>query len=579
MEQHTNATIMMVDDEPLTMEMVQIFLEDAGYSNFVLVEKSPLAMETIARKQPDVVLLDLNMPEVSGFEILSAIRAKEALKYLPVIVLTSSTDAETKLQALELGATDFLSKPVDASELALRVRNMLAVKAYQDQLAYYDPLTGLPNLSLITDRTTLALNKAERDNSIVAVLLITLSRFKEVKETLGQNASDTILKEIAQRIETCLRASDSIGRIDIDQIQRYISRVNGDEFMLLLPGIRKTEDAAIVAKRITERLSLPIAAGKHEVVVQANVGIAAYPADGEKTTVLMRNAASAASLAAQTQDMHYQFYSQEFNACSMKRLNLESLLRKALENNELSLHYQPKVAVDTGRVYGVEASLRWQNSELGNVSPVEFVPIAEDAGLISAIGEWVLKEACRQQQKWQHAGLGELNVAVNLSVKQFHESRLIKTVQTVIESTGINPQSLTLEVTESALIGDIEQSVLILKQLQEMGPKLSIDDFGTGYSSLSYLKQFPLNELKIDRSFIMDLQSDARDAAIVNAIIFLAQSLGMSVVAEGVELQEQLDFLHKKRCDVYQGYLYSRPLPVAELEQMLLKKRDADTSC
>ena len=405
MGHHTNATIMMVDDEPLTMDMVQIFLEDAGYSNFVLVEESPLAMETIASKQPDVVLLDINMPEVSGFEILNAIRAKAELKYLPVIVLTSSTDAATKLQALELGATDFLSKPVDASELALRVRNMLAVKAYQDQLAYYDPLTGLPNLSLITDRTTLALNKAQRDSGIVAVLLITLSRFKEVKETLGQNAADTILKEIAQRIETCVRASDSFGRIDLDQIQGHISRVNGDEFMLLLPGIQETEDAAIVAKRISEGLSLPIAADTHEVVVQANVGIAAYPADGETTTVLMRNAASAASLAAQTQDIHYQFYSQEFNTRSMQRLELESLLRKALENNELALHYQPKVGVDTGHVYGVEALLRWHNSQLGNVSPVEFIPVAEEAGLISAIGEWVLLEACRQQQQWLRAGL------------------------------------------------------------------------------------------------------------------------------------------------------------------------------
>ncbi len=577
MEYHTNATIMMVDDEPLTMDMVQIFLEDAGYSNFVLVEKSPLAMETIASRQPDVVLLDINMPEVSGFEILNAIRAKAELKYLPVIVLTSSTDAATKLQALELGATDFLSKPVDASELALRVRNMLAVKAYQDQLAYYDPLTGLPNLSLFTDRTTLALKIAEREHSIVAVLLITLNRIKEVKETLGQTAGDTILEEVAKRLEICMRASDSIVRIDVDHIQGYMSRVSGDDFMLLLPGIQKTEDAAIVAKRVTEGLSLPIAAGKHEVVVQANVGIAAYPADGEKTAELMRNAASAASLAAQTPGMHYQFYSQEFNTRSIKRLELESLLRKALENNELALHYQPKVAVETGHVYGVEALLRWHNSELGNVSPVEFIPIAEDAGLISAIGEWVLQEACRQQQQWQHAGLGELNVAVNLSVKQFHESRLTKTVHSVIDSTGIKPQSLTLEVTESALIGDLEQSIRILHQLQAMGPRLSIDDFGTGYSSLSYLKQFPLNELKIDRSFIMDLQSDARDAAIVSAIIFLAQSLDMSVVAEGVELQEQLDFLRAKRCDIYQGYLFSRPLPATELEQLLRTKSAAKT--
>ncbi|MFK7733810.1 MAG: putative bifunctional diguanylate cyclase/phosphodiesterase [Pseudomonadales bacterium] len=566
----SNATILMVDDESINMEVIRIFLQDAGYSNFVLEDQSTRAMHTLIESRPDVVLLDLNMPEVSGIEILTEIRNDQALKHLPVIILTSATDADTKMKALELGATDFLAKPVDASELALRLRNTLAAKAYQDQLANYDALTGLPNRGLFNDRVEIALKLAARNESSLAVLNIKIGRFSEVKDTLGQSAGDSVMKEISVRLNDCVRDSDSV-TAEVDDSSQQLARISSDEFMLLLPNLRRTEDAAVVAERLVSSLSATITIDAAEVAIGACVGIAAYPNDGDDAGVLFRNAASAASFAEQTQGISYQFYSEEFNRQSQRRLQVEGQLRRALERNEFTLNYQPKVYVQTGKMYGVEALIRWNNVELGFVSPVEFIPIAENAGLIPAIGEWVLREACHQQRKWQLAGFGNINVAINVSVQQFHESGLPELIGSIIEESGADTERLTLEVTESVLAGDVEESIRVLKELKALGPKLSIDDFGTGYSSLSYLKQFPIDELKIDRSFIIEVESDHRDEAIVSTIIFLAHALGLKTVAEGIEEEGQLRVLRDKNCDVYQGYYYAKPMPAADLEPLLIK--------
>ncbi len=566
----SSATILMVDDESINMEVIQIFLQDAGYSNFVLEDQSTRAMHTLIESKPDVVLLDLNMPEVSGIEILTEIRNDQALKHLPVIILTSSTDAETKMKALELGATDFLAKPVDASELALRLRNTLAAKAYQDQLANYDALTGLPNRGLFNDRVEIALKLAARNESSLAILNIKIGRFNEVKDTLGQSAGDSVMKEISARLSDCVRDSDSV-TAEVDDSSQQLARISSDEFMLLLPNLRRTEDAAVVAERLASSLSATITIDTAEVAIGASVGIAAYPNDGDDAGVLFRNAASAASFAEQTQGINYQFYSEEFNRQSQRRLQVEGQLRRALERDEFTLNYQPKVYVQSGKMYGVEALIRWNNAELGFVSPVEFIPIAENAGLIPAIGEWVLREACHQQRQWQLAGFGHINVAINVSVQQFHEPGLPELINSIIEESGADTERLTLEVTESVLAGDVEESIRVLKELKALGPKLSIDDFGTGYSSLSYLKQFPIDELKIDRSFIIEVESDHRDEAIVSTIIFLAHALGLKTVAEGIEEEGQLRVLREKNCDIYQGYYYAKPMPAADLEPLLIK--------
>ena len=566
---HNSSTIMMVDDEQLNMEVIRIFLEDAGYSNFVLEDQAPKAMEVLLREKPDVVLLDLNMPEVSGMEILAEIRKDQALKYLPVIILTSSTDADKKNQALELGATDFLAKPVDASELALRLRNTLSAKAYQDQLAHYDALTGLPNRSLIVDRAAMALKIAARRQSNLAVLNVKISRFKAITDTLGEEAGNAVLQELALRLDSCIRDSDSVARAEPGELGTQLARVASDEFIILLPDLRETEDASIVAGRIVKSVSAPINAVGQEVAINASVGISAYPGDGEGAELLLRNAASAASFAQQSHGLSYQFYSEEFNQQSKRRLQIEGQLRRALDRNEFTLHYQPKVYVASGRMYGVEALLRWHNEELGFVGPDEFIPIAENAGLISAIGEWVLREACQQQRAWASAGYANLNVAINISVQQFQEPGLPELIKGIIQETGANTDCLTLEVTESVLAGNVEESIRTLKELKAMGPNLSIDDFGTGYSSLSYLKQFPIDELKIDRSFIIDVENDYRDEAIVSTVIFLAHALGLKTVAEGIEDSGQLNVLQAKNCDIYQGYFYSRPMPAKDLDLLL----------
>lgn len=560
---------MMVDDEQLNMEVIRIFLEDAGYSNFVLEDHAPNAMQVLLREKPDVVLLDLNMPEVSGIEILAEIRKDQALKYLPVIILTSSTEPEVKNKALELGATDFLAKPVDASELALRLRNTLAAKAYQDQLAHYDALTGLPNRSLISDRANMALKVAVRRESPLAVLNVKISRFKAIKDTLGEEAGNAVLQELASRLNGCIRDSDSVARAETDELASQLARVASDEFILLLPDIRAIEDASIVAQRIIRSVSEPINAAGQDVAINASVGISAFPGDGESSELLFQNAASAASFAEQSAGISYQFYSEEFNQQSKRRLQIEGQLRRALERDEFTLNYQPKVYVDNGLMYGVEALLRWSNEELGAVGPDEFIPIAENAGLIPAIGEWVLREACQQQSRWARAGYGHINMAINISVQQFHEPGLPELIQSIIRESGADTNFLTLEVTESVLAGNVEDSIRTLNELKALGPKLSIDDFGTGYSSLSYLKQFPIDELKIDRSFIIDVENDHRDEAIVSTVIFLAHALGLKTVAEGIEEEGQLNVLRDKNCDVYQGYFYSRPLTAEALEPLL----------
>lgn len=575
---HHNATIMMVDDEPLNMEVIQIFLQDAGYRKFVLVDKATEAMAVLRESQPDIVLLDLVMPEVSGIDILAEIRGDESLKYLPVIVLTSSTDASTKNSVLELGATDFLAKPVDASELALRLRNTLAAKAHQDQLTNYDALTGLSNRDLFADRANIALKIAARRKEHLAVLDIKISRFKEIQDALGQQIGDLVLQQIAKRLPGCIRDSDSVTRADFEAANEDLARVGGDEFMLLLPEIRRTEDAAVVAKRIIEIVSEPINADGQDVAIQACVGIAAYPNDGNQTDSLFRNAASAASYAEQSFGVKYQFYSEEFNQQSKRRLQVEGQLRRALERNEFTLFYQPKVDVQSGRIYGVEALLRWQNEKLGFVSPAEFIPIAEHAGLITGIGEWVLRQGCEQQSRWHGQGFGHINVAINISMQQFLDPALAKTIETIIVEAGADARRLTIEVTESVLAGEVEQSIRTLNELKAMGLCLSIDDFGTGYSSLSYLKQFPIDELKIDRSFINEVESDPRDEAIVSTVIFLAHSFGLKVVAEGIEEQGQLAVLRDKDCDIYQGYHYSKPLPADELSRLLQQDLELDQS-
>ncbi|MCB1763784.1 MAG: EAL domain-containing protein [Gammaproteobacteria bacterium] len=564
-----NATIMMVDDEPITMEVVQTFLEDTGYEHFLLIEDSRLALDKILEHRPDILLLDLVMPHVSGFEILTRIRQHPKISYLPVIILTSSSEAETKLQALDKGATDFLAKPVDPSELALRVRNTLAAKAYQDQLAYYDPLTNLPNRRYFLDRLEWSIHQANRQNSQLAVLHIALNQFRRIYDALGPTASDQVIRQVAERIRECIRHTDTVGRTHTKEgYDNVLYRMGGNEFSVLCTQLCQPEDAAKVARRVLEVMRLPFDAGGTEVQMPTTIGIAGYPGDAQTLDTIVQRAGIAAAQAAEKGETTFEFYSDQMNLTSLQRLQMEADLRHAIQNDELVLHYQPKVDIKTNQVTGVETLVRWQRTTGELVYPNNFIPLAEECGLIHAIGVWVLQTACRQLAQWQSQGKW-IHVAVNLSAKQLYGGGLVETVAQIIDASGVDPSYLTLELTESLFMEDADYTVQTLTRLMALHTRISMDDFGTGYSSLSYLKAFPLHELKIDRSFLNGVNANRHDQALVSAIVYLAHEFGLTVTAEGVEEASQLEFLATIGCDQYQGYLFSKPLPVAQITPML----------
>jgi len=566
----TQATIMMVDDEGTTLEIMQAFLEEAGYQRFVHVEQSTEAMAHIEKFRPDILLLDLMMPKVSGFEILQQVRTHSQLSRLPIIILTSSTDAETKLKALDYGATDFLAKPVDPSELTLRVRNTLAAKAYQNQLAYYDSLTQLPNRNLFLDRLGWFLQKAERHNLSLVMLHITLQQFKRVYNVLGPQVGDQVIKQVAERIQNCIRGSDLISQgIHNDQDMTCLFRVSGEEFTVVCPHVTYPENAIKIASRIIEQMEHPFNADNTQVQISPNIGIATYPNDARDVTTLVQCAVGASAQVKAQDRGGFEFYSSDLNAKSYERLKLEAELRQAIiEGGQLVLHYQPKVNVKSGHIKGVEALIRWQQPDGQFKFPDQFIPLAEETGLISQIGNWVLKEACTQLARWQAQGLW-IQMAVNISAKQFHDDNFVELVKHTLKSHGVNEQYLTLEMTETLLMENAEQAVKTLKRLMTLGVKISMDDFGTGYSSLSYLKQFPMQELKIDRSFLKDITKNSEAKALVATMIFLAHKFELKVVAEGVETQEQLEMLSQLDCEEYQGYFFSRPVSAMDLAPML----------
>jgi diguanylate cyclase (GGDEF)-like protein/PAS domain S-box-containing protein len=438
-------------------------------------------------------------------------------------------------------------------DIALRRQTEDAIR----DLAYHDPLTGLPNRLLFNDRLSQAIERARRNRQVVAVMILDLDRFKLINDSLGLASGDRVLHAVAERLVATLRRSDTVARLA------------GDDFLLLLPGVEGAENAAKVAQKLLDAVLPPLQVDDQELHIRASVGITLFPHDGEDAETLIRNADTALYRAKEHARSSYQFYTTDMNATAFERLVLETQLRKALERGELVVHYQPQVRLDTGEVVGVEALVRWFHGELGLISPAEFIPLAEETGLILELGRWVLGTACEQVRRWQGQGFAELRLGVNLSGRQFQEADLVHGIAQALEKTGLDPRDLELELTESSIMRDPEQAVAKLHALSRLGIRLSIDDFGTGYSSLAHLKRFPIKALKIDQSFIRDITTEPNDAAIAQAIIALAESLRLKVVAEGVETREQLDLLRRFRCDEMQGYLFSKPLPPDDLLELL----------
>ena len=561
--------VMIVDDEPINIEVLQDFLQEAGYGRFVSTSDSTTAMAMLFDERPDVLLLDLMMPVVGGFDILKSVQADRILKHIPVIILTASSDPNHKLDALELGASDFLGKPVDPSELVLRMRNTLAAKAYQDRLANYDALTGLPNRKKYTDHLDWALRQSKRENTIGAALHVGLDRFKQINEAFGPATGDRLLQEVARRLRKCVQETAPGEMVGNTVEKPSLARLGNDEFALLLPVIAEVAGAAGFAARVLKAVALPYHVSGHELFLTCSVGISVFPNDGEEMEVILQDAGVAMHHAKQQGKNHSHFYSQGLNAHSRQRLSVESDLRKALERGEMRLYYQPKYCVQSGRVSGAEALVRWQHPERGLVGPQDFIPVAEESGLIVPLGDWVLRAACEQIKAWQSAGLATPRVAVNVSSHQFREHRLAETVQHALEASGVDPQYLTIEITESVIMENAQQNLDELSQIKLTGVKLSIDDFGTGYSSLSYLMRFPLDELKIDRSFLATIGEAGNKGLLVVAVIAIARSLGLNVVAEGVETDEQLEFLKAQACNEFQGFLFSKPVPADAFAAML----------
>jgi diguanylate cyclase (GGDEF)-like protein len=568
------ATIMMVDDERIIVETLENLLEDAGYKNFVSTTDSKKAVELMQSKKPDIVLLDVMMPDVTGLDILESMGADEDLQYIPSIIITAATDSETKLKALELGATDVLNKPVDPSELALRVRNTLATKANQDRLMKFDPLTGLPNRRFFLVHLANALARAKKNSTTLTLLHIDLDDFKKINDTLGNNIGDGLLKAVAKRLENWLRESDMAAIMDVEIEEIALSRIGGDEFILILHNVGRQKNAAKIAGDIVSELKEAYRVSGREIFVTASIGLAAYPVDDENAgsevsdseilDTLLSQVEIAMSGAKRGGRNRVQQYSKELNAKSRERSSFEAQLRQAMERQELSLVFRPKASVWTDQITGAEALLCWQNSELGDVPREQFIPIAEETGLIVPISEWMIYESCSLAAQWQSASVAPVRITFSVSSRKFDLTRLMLAIRTALSGTGLSGEYLGVEFTESIFVEGPEQNMIALQGIKDMGVEISIGQFGTGHSSLSYLRSFPLDQLKIDRSFIKGIPGNTDNAAIIASFIPMTHGLGMTVVADGVESIEQLEFLKDRGCDEYQGGFLSDPVQASE---------------
>ncbi len=682
--------VLVVDDDITSRLLAQQALGAKGYT-VIAAEDGLKALAAFQETQPHIVLMDVDMPNLNGFEACRQLRSLPDGRTVPILMATGREDLDSIDLAYEAGATDFATKPINWTILGHRVRYMLRASAalhgfqksearlanaqriarlgnwewdldtnqsawseqlyrlleltpannpptlesflgrvhvedrsdvqrwllgilksgrsarlshritmdsdrelivqqqaevhfdragkatmmsgtIQDvtelrkaeekiqNLAYFDSLTGLANRRFIKEQLDAALERAARYDRIVGVLFLDLDDFKRINDTLGHTVGDMLLKDVADRLMASVRTSDLVSRNDGLEANHQVARLGGDEFTVLLTEIRQVNDAAVVAQRILDSLATAMTPAGHEVVVTPSIGIAVFPYDGQDAETLLKNADTAMYHAKKAGKNLCRFFVDSMNVAAMRRLALESNLRKALERGELFLRYQPQVDLLSGPIVGVEALLRWHNDALGMVSPAEFIPVAEETGLIIPIGEWVLRQACAQAKAWRVEGLPTLRMAVNLSARQFAQKDLTQLVTTILEESELEPDCLELEITESMVMADVEGAIETLQRLKALGVRLAIDDFGTGYSSLSYLKRFPIDRLKIDRSFVTHIASDPNDAAVALAVVAMAHSLKLSVTAEGVETEAQEMFLRERRCDEVQGYYISRPI-------------------
>ncbi len=570
--------ILIIDDDECVRGLLVNVLSD-NY-NCDQTESAELALVALAESHFDLIISDIQMPGMSGLELVPQIHviAPDSV----VLMVSGQRNIEAAIAAMHVGAFDYVMKPFNMPHLEAAVKRALKHSALLqenrtdkeqiesllrqrtaqvDRLAYYDTLTDLPNRTLFEDRVTQALAVGHSANQPLTILFVALDQLKKVNDTLGHAVGDRLLKETAARLRLCVTESDTVGRF------------GGEEFAVLLSANKQTREVIEIIAAIREAMKPSFDLDGQSLFGTVSIGVSFYPLDAEDTQTLLKNAGAALYRVKHAGGDNYQFYTADMNAIASKRLALETSLRQAVANRELLLHYQPRVELDSLEITGIEALVRWQHPLLGLVSPADFIPLAEETGLILPIGEWVLREACRQNKHWQAQGFLPMRVGVNISALQLQRQDLAETVVKVLEETQLEPESLELELTESSIMGNAKATIDVLTRLQEMGVMISIDDFGTGFSSLSYLKRLPINALKIDQSFIRDVTTNQDDAALVMAIITLAHNLRLRVVAEGVETEEQWRFLHLLRCDEIQGFVFSKPLPPDALERLLVSRQ------
>jgi diguanylate cyclase (GGDEF)-like protein/PAS domain S-box-containing protein len=700
--------VLVVDDTATVRQMARDALEGIGLE-VAEAEDGEKGLRAFSKRRPDLVLLDVNMLGLDGFAVCEEIRRARADENIPVLMMTASDDADSIHRAYEVGATDFITKPLNWLILSQRIRYMLRMSDVLMQLsrseqrlskaqrsarlgnweldlesgafvcseevvnlygirskqaaagprlllsavhpddrqlvrhaldraldegtefgldhrvvtpsgeerhihlqaevifdssgqplelsgtaqdvtgrkraeaevrflAYHDSLTGLGNRRLFRERLSHALAQARRDHSIVAVVFLDLDHFKRINDTLSHTMGDTLLQRVSERLRNCVRESDFVSRSLPDESRPTVSRFAGDEFMISLSRIGSAQEAARVAGRVLEVVAHPFDVEGQEVVLTASAGITLAPADGDDVDTLLRNADAAMSYAKSRGRSNFQFYRPSMHEAGRRNLRMETDLRAALDRNQLRLHYQPKVELATGRINGFEALVRWQHPASGLIPPNDFLPVAEQAGLIVPLGEFVLRTACAQARMWRESGFPPMRMSVNFSANQFRTEEVADTVDRVLRDTPLSPRFLDVEVTESTMMENQGIAIRSLQRMKGIGITVSLDDFGTGYSSLSYLKGFPVDAIKIDRSFIRDITRDPDSATITAAIVSMAHTLNLKVVAEGVETEEQLTFLRNCGCDEVQGFLFSRPLPADEATGLLREGADWEIS-
>ena len=545
--------ILLIEDRSADARLVLELLTEFSPERYGVTHVHRLveALRLLNAMSFKAAIVDVSLPDTQGLEAVTRLRA--AAPSLPIVVLAGMDEESLALRALEVGGQDYLIKGLfDGGLLNRAIRYAVERKESEEQLthlAYYDQLTGLANRRLFRERLALDLARAKRQESRVTVLCLDLDRFKKINDSLNYEAGDQVLKEVGKRLAESVREFETSARL------------GGDEFAVILQDLEHEQEAMVVTQRLLDRVARPIKIDGQDVVTTASVGIAFFPENGDEVEQLLKCSDSAMRRAKEEGRHRYQIFSRQMHSEVLTRMSLERDLRHALEREEFRLHYQPQLSLDDNQLVAVEALVRWEHTQRGLIAPIDFISLLEDTGLIIEAGEWILRKACAQVREWQTSGYENLRVAVNLSPRQFEDSKLVEIVGRALADFNLKPEYLELEITESHLMRDNKRTNATLASIKSLGVRIAIDDFGTGYSSLAYLKRFPIDSLKIDKSFVRDITTDRDDASIAAGIIGLGHKLRLDVIAEGVETEEQLAFLYKEGCDAIQGYLCGRPQP------------------